>query len=116
MAADPAQGVLVAAGAGRDLGLVAQPARGGGDHGHGVGVSVRIHADEVLDLVCQHSLTSSCELGVVPVWGEETARQDCDGSRRSRATDRLLIRPAAGARPAPRNRPDSRAKDTDAGQ
>src|SRR3954451_24306048 len=64
-----------------------------------VRVAVRVDADDVVQLICEHPRTDlQPSVGghqPVPVWGWNRGRQNCDGSRAQDA-DRLLIRPASG--------------------
>jgi hypothetical protein len=70
-------------------------------------VAVRIDADHVVQFVCKHSIDPPITVGSrgAGLEARKPQRQGCDESRQPTA-DKLLIKPAAGARPAPPCEPD----------
>ena len=64
-------------------------------------IAMGVHTDDVIQFVCKHLTDPPTRFAGsgTPVWSRETARQVCDESRRK--ADNLLIKPTAGARPAP---------------
>jgi hypothetical protein len=69
------------------------------DHGGGVGVFVKVDADDDLDLLCQHGQLRSPLTrdgrGSGPV---REARQDCHGTRQRLLAVKLRVKPAAPGR------------------
>jgi hypothetical protein len=55
----------------------------GPEHGQAVPVAVGVHADDDVDLVCQHPLTSAWG-SPVPVWGKEPRGRTVMGHARGR--------------------------------
>jgi class 3 adenylate cyclase len=92
------QGARVAAAARGHARLEDDPAGSSLDDRERVPVAVRVDPDHVVQLICKHPRHLQPRLGEqlrCRSGGEDRGRQNCDGSRPTRA-DRLLIRPASG--------------------